>query len=211
MVGLAQEDERIGLVFAPREIRVESEVGEEGMTWSKQHSSLHDRFRGLEANNDGHVLFGQLVDAGVEENWIGEPSAVLATRSALDEGRLFSSRLRQTTDFELWLRIMLRHRVGFVAKPLSVYRHHSRSTTATNQRTARAWLDRLWILEALLREPTLRPEERDAVERLRRAALGRALRSQVTRILRGRLDTELPAYFGYRARAYSGHAPLEGD
>jgi glycosyltransferase involved in cell wall biosynthesis len=210
MVCRALADERIGLVFSPREIRVESEVGEEGTTWSEQHSHLHERFDHLAENNDGHALFRQLVDAGVE-NWVGEPSAVLIARSALDGGRLFSSRVHQTLDLDLWLRIMLRHRVGFVSRPLCVYRHHNRSTTVTNRRMARAWLDRLWILEGLLREPSLRPDEREAVERLRRAALGRAFRSQVGRIFRGQFDVELPAYFRYRALALAGHAPTDAD
>lgn len=86
---------------------MESEVGEEGTTWSEQHSHLHERFD-LAENNDGHALFRQLVDAGVE-NWVGEPSAMLIARSALDGGRLFSSRVHQTLDLDLWLRIMLRH------------------------------------------------------------------------------------------------------
>jgi glycosyltransferase involved in cell wall biosynthesis len=210
MVCRALADERIGLVFSPREIRVESEVGEEGTTWSEQHSHLHERFDHLAENNDGHALFRQLVDAGVE-NWVGEPSAVLIARSALDGGRLFSGRVHQTLDLDLWLRIMLRHRVGFVSRPLCVYRHHNRSTTVTNRRMARAWLDRLWILEGLLREPSLRPDEREAVERLRRAALGRALRSQVGRIFRGQFDVELPAYFRYWALVLAGHAPTDAD
>ena len=211
MVGRALEDDRIGLVFSPREIRVESEVGEEGTTWSEQHSGLHERFDNLAENNDGHALFRQLVDAGVEENWIGEPSAVLVTRNALEGGRLFSSRLRQTSDFELWLRVMLKNRVGFVGRPLCVYRHHNRSTTVTNRRMARAWLDRLWILEALLREPSLRRDERREIEHLRRAALGSALRSQVARVFRGQLDAELPAYLRYRALAFAGHPPADAD
>jgi glycosyltransferase involved in cell wall biosynthesis len=210
MVGRALADERIGLVFSPREIRVESEAGEEGKTWSEKYAHLHERFDQLAENNDGHALFRQLVDAGVE-NWIGEPSAVLVARTALDGGRLFSSRIHQALDLDLWLRIMLTHRVGFVSRPLCVYRRHNRSTTVTNRRMARAWLDRLWILEGLLREPSLRPDEREAVERLRRAALARAFRSQVGRIFRGQFDVELPAYVRYRALAFAGHVPAEAD
>ena len=109
------------------------------------------------------------------------------------------------------MRIMLRRRVGFVNRPLCVYRRHDRSVSAANRRTARAWLDRLWTLEALLHEPSLRTQEREAIEHLRRAALARALRSQVARIFRGQLDAELPTYLGYRARAYVGQASLDGD
>ena len=75
-MGRALEDERIGLVFSPREIRVESEVGDEGRSWSEQLLGRpHERFDGLKANNDGHALFEQLVKAEIQENWVGEPTA----------------------------------------------------------------------------------------------------------------------------------------
>ena len=211
MVGRALEDERIGLVFCPREIRVESDAGEEGVSWSKRHSRLHEHFEGLQANNDGRALLEQLVDAELRENWIGEPTAVLLTRSALERGRLFNVRLHQTSDLELWMRIMLQHRVGFVDRPLCVYRRHTRSVWALNARTARAWLDSLWTIEALLREPSLPPRERESLERLRRDAIIRALRSQVARLFRGQVDTQLPAYLRYRAHAYTGRARFESD
>ena len=201
----------IGLVFSPREILVEKDAGEEAAMWSEQYAAPHESFDGLEANNDGHALFRQLVDAGIEDNWIGEPSAVMVARSSLDDDRLFSGRLHQASDLDLWLRIMLRCRVGFVARPLCVYRYHDSSTTVTNRKAGRGWLDRLWTLEALLQESSLRPDERAAIERLRRAAFGRALRNQVGRISRGQFESEFPAYLRYRALASIGRAPSDPD
>jgi glycosyltransferase involved in cell wall biosynthesis len=195
MVGLAAEDERIGLVFAQREILVEAD----DPAWSQRYSKLHERFRHLQRSNDGRVLFMQLLEAGVEENWIGEPTAVMVSRSCLEESGLFNPRVYQIPDLELWMRIMLRHRVGFVDRPLCVYRRHGQSYTAANRRVGRDWLDRLWLLERLLREDALRPDERETIERLRRAALRRAVRSQFGRLLRRRFDSELPAYVRYRA------------
>jgi glycosyltransferase involved in cell wall biosynthesis len=196
MVGLAEEDERIGLVFAQREILVEDE---DDLAWSQRYSKPHERFTHLQRSNDGQALFKQLLDAGVEENWIGEPSAVMVSRRCLEESGLFNPRLHQIPDLELWMRIMLRHRVGFVDRPLCVYRRHRQSYTAANSRVGRDWLDRLWLCEGLLKEDALGPEEREAVERLRRAALRRAMRSQLGRLLRRRFDSELLAYARYRA------------
>jgi glycosyltransferase involved in cell wall biosynthesis len=205
MVGLAGEDERIGLVFARREILIESE----DIEWLQRYSSLHERFSRLERNNDGRMLFGQLVDAGVEENWIGEPTAVLVSRRSLAEGEPFNPRLHQMDDLELWMRIMLRHRIGFIDKPLCIYRHHSQSSTAANARAGRDWLDRLWLLEGLLREDALGPE-RERLERLRRVALRRALRSQFRRFVQRRFDREFLAYVRYRALTYAGHNQAGG-
>jgi hypothetical protein len=198
MVTLALEDERIGLFFARREIVIE---GEEDPAWSRTYSMPHSRFTGLERTNDGRELFKQLVDAGIEENWIGEPSAVMVSRRAREQCGAFNARVHQIGDLDLWLRIMLRHRVGFIDKPLCIYRHHSRSTTATNRRVGRDWLDRLWLLDALLATDTI---EREEVERLRGVALRRAVRTQVGRLWRGRFETELPAYLVQRALALVG-------
>lgn len=196
MVGLALENERTGLVFAQREILVEDE---DDLDWSQTYSKLHERFSHLQRSNEGHVLFTQLLDAGVEENWIGEPSAVMVSRRCLEKTGLFNPHLHQIGDLELWLRILLRHRVGFVDRPLCVYRRHRQSSTAANRRAGRDWLDRLWLLEGLLREDALGPEERETIERLRRAALRRAVRSQFARLMRRRFDREFPAYVRYRA------------
>jgi glycosyltransferase involved in cell wall biosynthesis len=202
MVALVEEDERIGLVFARREILVEDEAD---LAWSQQYSKLHERFSQLQRSNEGRVLFMQLLEAGVEENWIGEPSAVMVSRRCLEESGLFNPRIYQIPDLELWMRIMLRHRVGFVDRPLCVYRRHHESSSAANSRVGRDWLDRLWLLEGLLREDALRPEERETIERLRRAALRRAVRSQFGRLMRRRFDSDLPAYLRYRA---SGRAEV---
>jgi len=200
MVGLAREDERIGLVFAPREVLTE---GAEGLEWARHYSRLHECFSSLLRINEGRVLFMQLVDAGIQENWVGEPSAVLLTRHALERSGLFNAHLHQIPDLELWMRIMLTHRVGFVDRPLSVYRHHRESETFANARVSRDWLDGLWLLEGLLGDEAIGAAEK-TVERLRRKALRRALRSQLGRLARRQLHGGLSAYFKYRALAVAG-------
>jgi glycosyltransferase involved in cell wall biosynthesis len=191
MVELALEDEQIGLVFAPREVIVEG--GDQA--WSTTYANLHDGFDELARNNDGRRLFAQLLAGGLEVNWIGEPSAVMITRAAFDEAGPFSVRVRQVGDFDLWLRIMIRRRVGFVDRPLCVYRRHGASISAVNERAERDWLDRLWLVEGLLEADA---PEREKIERLRRVALIRAARSQVRRFTRGRFETQLPAYLRHR-------------
>lgn len=195
MVSLAMEDDRIGLIFSRREVAVEGD----DLEWADRYSSLHEGFSSLARNNDGRVLLGELVDAAFTVNWIGEPSAVMVTRGALRDCGLFNPRLHQRVDLDLWTRIMLRHRVGFVDKALCVYRHHGGSSTASNQRLGRDWLDHLWLLEDVLRTGLLDPADRAKVERLRRASLRRAARSQLGRLAHGRFDAQLAAYLRDRA------------
>jgi glycosyltransferase involved in cell wall biosynthesis len=195
MVALALEAPRIGLVFAPREVLLEDAPDPE---WAENFARPHERFDGLERINDGHRLFRQLLDGGFEENWIGEPSAVLVRRRTLEEVGLFNERLFQILDLELWARIAVGHLIGFVDRVLSVYRHHGYSGTARNARINREWFDKVWLLEGLLEIPNLTAEEREELVRLRRATLRRALRAQAARVVRGRWTPELPAYLAYR-------------
>jgi len=205
MVALAREDESIGLVFAPREVDVEGAPDPE---WGELFARPHEYFSSLERVNDGRRLFRELLDAGFDANWVGEPSAVLLTRGALEHVGLLNERLHQIADLELWARIMVSCRVGFVDHVLSVYRHHGESGTARNARLKRDWFDRPWLLEGLLAIPDLTPDERARVVALRRAALRRAGRSQLARVARGRLTPDLPRYVAFRARASLGRAPL---
>jgi glycosyltransferase involved in cell wall biosynthesis len=207
MIALADDDPGIGLVFAPREVLLNRPDSKTDVEWLRMHARLHESFTGLESVNDGRELFRQMLDDGFERNWIGEPTAVLAARSCLAQVGLFGLRLFQIADLDLWLRIALTHRVGYIPHPLSVYRHHDQSVTATNARVGRDWLDRLWMLEGLLGQPTLEPPDRGAVERLRHAALARAFRAQARRLASGRKVSGLFDYLWYRGRVVAGQAP----
>jgi glycosyltransferase involved in cell wall biosynthesis len=202
MVAVALEDEHIGLVFAPREVEVEGDVD---AAWHRAYARPHERFEGLARVNDGRELFKQLVQDELENNWLGEPSAVMVTRRSLSRAGVFNERIHQIEDLDLWLRILLEHRVGFVEQSLCVYRHHSRSQTVLNQREGRDWLDRLWLLDGLLKQ-SLDPDDRGEIERLRRIGLRRAARSQLGRLVRRRFDLQLPRYLGHRARTLAGRS-----
>jgi glycosyltransferase involved in cell wall biosynthesis len=210
MVTLASEDPSIGFVFAPRDVLLESPESPIDRDWSRTYAHLHERFVSLDRVNDGRTLFRQLLAAGFDMNWIGEPSAVLASRACLVRVGLFNPRLHQIADLDLWLRIMLSHRVGYLSRSLSTYRHHSQSVTAANARLGLDWLDRLWLLEGLSAEPMLDPDERRRIVKLRNAALWRASRTQARCLLQGRFSpvTDFADYWEYRARALVGKRPV---
>jgi glycosyltransferase involved in cell wall biosynthesis len=204
MVLLAREDPRVGVVFAPRKVLLEPGSDPE---WAERFARPHEGFEHLERINEGRDLFRQLLDARFEENWIGEPSAVLLRRAALERVGLLNERLFQVADLELWARIAIDDRVGFVDRVLSVYRHHEQSGTAQNARARRDWFDQLWLLEGLLGIPSLDPEDRRELRRLRQAAARRALRAQAGRIVQRRWTPELLAYLAYRIRSVGGERP----
>jgi glycosyltransferase involved in cell wall biosynthesis len=204
MVELALEDEQIGLVFAPREVLIEDAPDPE---WKERFLMPHEGFGALEPINDGRDLFRRLLAAGFEGNWVGEPSGVLVRRSALEHVGLLNERVRLITDLELWARIMLGHRIGFVDEILSVYRHHGASGTVQNERRRRDWFDLPWLIESLLASDGLTPGERSQLLKLRRSVLRWALGAQLRRIRRGDPTNEFPLYVAYRLRAAVGAAP----
>ena len=206
MLAVALEDPRVGLVFGRREILLDDAADAEDLAWVERYGRLYSRFTELERINDGYSLFRQMIAADLEENWIGEPSSVLVTRSALARAGLFNPRMRQVMDLDLWCRVILVSRVGFVDRVLSAYLHHHESMTSRNALLGLDWLDRVWLFEGLLAEELAEPE-RQKVEQLRRSALRTAVRAQAGRLARRRFSGELVDYILYRARAAVDAAP----
>jgi len=204
MVGLALEDEQIGLVFAPREVLMEDAPDPD---WKERFLNPHQEFGTLERINDGRDLFRRLLAAGFEGNWVGEPSGVLVRRSALERVGLLNERVRLITDLELWARIMLGHKVGFVEENLSVYRHHGASGTVRHAQRLRDSFDLPWLIESLLVSDGLTAGERSQLLALRRSVLRWVSGAQLRRIRRGDPTDELPKYVAYRVRAAVGTAP----
>lgn len=58
-------------------------------------------------------------------NCIGNASAVMVRRSALDQLGLFDPAQIWAEDWEMWMRIVSRFKIGFVERPLITYRSHS--------------------------------------------------------------------------------------
>ena len=209
MLTVALEDERIGLVFAPREVLLDDAEDEESVAWRREHERLSDQFAELAERNDGRALFREILASGIDSNWVGEPSAVMTSRACLDKVGLFNVHVRQIADIDLWLRIMLWYDVGYIPHPLSSYRHHAQSVTATNARLGRDWLDRVWVLEPLAAESSLTSDERASVARLRKAALRQAVRTQARHLADRRLWSvgDLLTYGAYRTRAMVTRRP----
>jgi glycosyltransferase involved in cell wall biosynthesis len=203
MVSLATTNADVGLVFAPREILA---TGPDADSWIAEFGRPHEHFGGLEPVNDGRTLMWQLLDAGFD-NWIGEPSAVLVSRRALEAVGLFNPRLRQISDLELWLRIALRFRLGFLDRTLCAYRHHDRSASAESAATNDDWLDPVWLAESLLVANRGGPEHRRLAS-LRNRRLLQALKNQALRGAHGRFDMGLIDYCRYRARREHGRSTL---
>lgn len=117
-------------------------------------------------------------------NPVGEPSVVLARREALRRAGLFSRRLVQLVDAEMWARLSAVGGVAFVDAVVATFRVHARSATRRHRESGRDALDRLWLLEGLLADPAIA----SAVPALRKWRRHEA-RRVVRRVVDGTLGT----------------------
>jgi glycosyltransferase involved in cell wall biosynthesis len=161
------------LVFSHRRIVFEDLPAEEARIWLERAGRLEGRFDGIGPVNRGQDLLRQWVDSGLYGNWVGEPSAVMVRRTAIERVGGFGRYVEQATDMDLWARIMAHFDVCFIGDELATFRVHKTSLSFRNRRTRSSWLDRLWTLEALNRDadlvralpqvvPELRAERRQA-------------------------------------------------
>jgi glycosyltransferase involved in cell wall biosynthesis len=201
MARIFDEHPEVGLVFAPRDILLEDAYDGDSRDWVDRYGTLHQNFAGLVELNRGSDLLRQylptFVGAGYQ-NWVGEPSAVMVRRACFERTAAFRERLRVIGDVELWLRLFALADVGFVDEPLSAFRHHGRSATASHAQQRADWLDLLWLYEGLLAEPALE-QYHPLVRQLRRSQTRTVVRKQLGRLGRGNLSLRpLAAYIRHR-------------
>lgn len=149
MVAVMQANPAVGLVFSGRNLEFDDPDSEASALFRSRFGELHGRFGPLSVVNDGRSLFAVMERDRFRNNMVGEPTAVMASRAALDRLGLFNVNVRQLTDLEMWLRVAYYFDVGFIAEPLATFRVHGHSASASNERSGLDWLDRVWLLEGL--------------------------------------------------------------
>jgi glycosyltransferase involved in cell wall biosynthesis len=134
---------------------------------------------------------GMALDRLLLDNFI-TTSTVMAPTERLIEAGLFGERRRVSEDFELWLRMAARWRLGFIARPLALYRHRPGSLSDDKLATARCALE---VVETFWRE---HPQHRRSQRRVYRNSLGAHLATAgVAALARGSRGTA----FTYLARS----------
>ncbi len=209
MARLMVDDPAIGLVFSRRRITVDGSR-EAARAWLDRFGELHTRFNALGTVNDGGAMLAEWLSGGLQENWIGEPSAVMVRRAQLEVTGGFARHVQLAVDVDLWARVLPRTMVGFVDEQLVTYRWGDESESAAVASSRRNWMDRLWTLEALARDHGLRrafPQIDDLLRAERRQAHRTAMRAGCVK--GGQQMPFLPylSYARFRMLAAAGRAP----
>ncbi len=139
MVKLAEEDEDVGLVFAPRElILAQKDKNNPNLVRASQRNrDLHRGWTRLQRLQWGSDLLHDVNFMRHPLNKIGEPSNVLLKREVVLELGGFDVGLCQLVDVDMWWRMMGRGKIGFVDKSLSFFRVHRHQQTWVNMFTGK--------------------------------------------------------------------------
>lgn len=143
-----------GLAFGPRVL--EGDGSAQVARWMARYRSPHAVLRPRSEVIPGREVVASLTRGRLRANAIGEPSVVMLRRSTMRATGLFNPDVRQLTDLDLWIRVASVSDVAFDPRPVARFRVHGASETTRNQSTADAWLDRLWIVDGLARDPVTR-------------------------------------------------------
>jgi Glycosyltransferases involved in cell wall biogenesis len=130
MLEVAECDERIGFVFSPRELLVESSAQAAAAEWLLRYHDLSAAFGKLETTQPGSSLLKSPKLLQEPLNKIGEPTAVLVRTALFREIGLFNEKMRQLVDMEMWVRLMAISHVGYIPRALASLRVHSGRASA---------------------------------------------------------------------------------
>jgi glycosyltransferase involved in cell wall biosynthesis len=213
MVDIFRRYPSIGLVFSPRSVVVEDPDGAYAQGWLEYNEDIHTHLGDLGEVNDGHAIVMHMAADGFESNRIGEPTCVMIERSRFEQVGTFNLRMRQLVDVEMWYRVLYHSDAGFVDERLASFRVHTSAATADNLVSGVGWVDRLWLVEGMLRVAGLAPADAEVFRRLRGHCMRRIVRHEAWRLrhlLRPSIISDnrsLREYIGYRTELTRGGEP----
>ncbi|MEG4167236.1 MULTISPECIES: glycosyltransferase [unclassified Microcoleus] len=154
MVGLAQENPKIGMVFSPRGITIAEDESNPILRIASQSiKDLHKSWSNLKSIQPGKELLADTKCLSNPINKIGEPSTVLIAARVFEEIGLFDSGLSQYVDLDMWWRIMGNYHIGFVDEKLSSLRIHPEQQTWKNFAAGENHKDVVRFYKKLLNSP----------------------------------------------------------
>lgn len=116
------------VVFEPE---VREEFKQDFLSYVSEHS-LSRRFPGRSRVIES-AEFARHVASYPVDNCIGEPTAVMFHRSAVQRFGYFISDLVQKTDWEYWMRLAVNAGICYLPDKLATFRLHGRATSLLNQ------------------------------------------------------------------------------
>jgi len=128
------ENENVGLVFCKRKILFDVNRIDL-IDWFHKYGKVHEAWTVLKNIQKGRLLLKDQNLLNSPINKIGEPTAVLLSRSVFVKVGFFNLNLKQNLDVEFWYRLMPFYNVAYVDKELATFRLHDEQATSINSKT----------------------------------------------------------------------------
>ena len=158
MVELAEKDEEIGLVFSPRSLFLSSgaESVKSCIDTYEYCLDLHEAWSNLQSIQSGKTLLEDRNFLRDPFNKIGEPTTVLIRKKVFEEIGVFDTQLIQIVDLDMWTRIMIHYKIGFVNSVLSSFRIHPEQQSQKNNTSGTTVKDHQRFYEKILTDQSYR-------------------------------------------------------
>lgn len=155
----AVADPAIALVYCPRRLQLSNDAATNAHCRAIRDSgqNLHQGWSRLAPVMDGLDYLDDPAFFDGNTNKIGEPSAVLLRRTALQQLGGFDPNFHHMIDIEMWTRLMAHFRIAFVDTPLAVFRIHPDQESVRNIERGNINNDMLYFCRKLLVDPLYTP------------------------------------------------------
>lgn len=139
MVQVLEQNPELALVASKREFILENEMNTpEIIKWIQVYGDLQEHMDLPEQDISilNKTIFCSQTFYGSPLNKVGEPSVVMFRKSVIDHLGYFREDLKQILDYEYWYRILIKHPIAIINKPLVKFRLHAQQATHVNRNQA---------------------------------------------------------------------------
>jgi glycosyltransferase involved in cell wall biosynthesis len=136
MVQVLEDQTNVVLVASKRDFIIENSMKTtEIEDWIRVYGDLqsHIELPQQDISILDKSIFSLKTFYGSPLNKIGEPSVVMFRKNVVDEVGFFREDLKQILDYEYWYRILKKHDVAIINKPLVKFRLHAKQATHVNR------------------------------------------------------------------------------
>lgn len=133
MVNVLNEYQQVGLVACKRKFLIEGdEANKSNQRWLQQFSNLQQELevtRVYPMRLSKNDLADPVFFSPPRNNKIGEPTAVMLRRTAMEKVGWFNTQLKQALDYEYWYRMMKQFDIILLEQALVSFRLHAQQAT----------------------------------------------------------------------------------
>ncbi|MEQ3657271.1 MAG: glycosyltransferase [Dokdonia sp.] len=134
MVAVLETHPEVGLVGCKREFIVEGDPTDDIQKWIDNYGNLQRQFEtDAPVTMITSALFCRLDFFSSPLNKIGEPPTTMFRTEILDEVGYFQEDLKQILDYVFYYRVLKKHAIAIINKPLVQFRIHPNQATNVNR------------------------------------------------------------------------------